>query len=354
MENRSYISLNVLNGNWKSNEDFDEFVRRHLEYLALGYLAFDEKNREISTKDTKGLLPDARLLAKIKRKITKVASQAIPVLEELIALEGKANSIYGFIADPNEIPNDLALKEVTEYLYKEPHSRIWCGLLKKGLPYTHELAVLDHLIQMNPNNAEALYRRARRSAELGAPDTENILALFKKALHIDIECSDDYWMGLGDFLLKYRLHKDAVVFYADLLRHCRPKSKNWFLSGYCLGEYKYIDDYAEAAQAYGHFLNTPDNFLSKWTKKAATILNKILIEELYPEVAETPDWGEYDPHFQDPQYWYSRAKIFSILGNKEQALTNLEAAIGYDSTYRDRAITDICFRGFEDITKLLP
>ncbi len=165
------------------------------------------------------------------------------------------------------------------------------------------LKVIDQWIEQNPDNSQAWLYKAFAEAETGHSETS--LTAFDNLIRLKPE-EASYQIGRGQML--YELKR-----------------------------------FDEALEAFGKALDIDPSRADVWGMKASTLSKLGRFDEAFVSIGKAieifPD---------DPTNIYNRACIYSLKGDKANALADLKKAIGLEASFKEYARTDADFTDLYD------
>jgi len=210
----------------------------------------------------------------------------------------------------------------------------------------YENAVESYLKSIKfENNPEELYMMSGSLEWGGFPRTA--LRAIEKAINQDPN-NLDYLCGKGLILEELKSYEEALVIYDKMIRLEPDSDLGYEVKGFLLHE---LGRYMEAIRIWDKLIELYPSEPYYWYLKVVTISKtkhnkktKIIYNEAIKACNEAI---EKSPNV--PAYWYYRASIFSLKGDKDNALKDLSMAIILRSgVYKEKARKDSNFKSIWD------
>ncbi|MBE9069262.1 tetratricopeptide repeat protein [Leptolyngbya cf. ectocarpi LEGE 11479] len=225
---------------------------------------------------------------------------------------------------------DQVLKYEPSY-YEAWANRGWA--LDKLERYEEAITSYDEALKHKPSYHEVWYNRGWILDELER--YEEAISSYDQALKHE-PCFHEAWYSQGSALVKLKRYEEALSSYEQVLEHKPDKHEAWYNRGILLG---HLDRCEDAIASYDQALkHKPDCHLT-WNNRG-NMLGQL---ERYDEaIASYNKVLEIKPDNEEAHY--NKACYYTLLGNPDAALENLQQAIIFvPEKYREMAKTDTHF-----------
>ncbi|MGE5633176.1 MAG: tetratricopeptide repeat protein [Caulobacteraceae bacterium] len=234
------------------------------------------------------------------------------------------------------------------------------NLLYRTLPVKESeeraLGVLDEIIALDPKCELAYDYKAYALNSLGrGSDGADVYDAAIKAIPND----DMLYLKKADYLLiNLKRYNDAVTFYDKALQSKNAeflRMNSDYLLRYKAEALYQMKRYSEAIKCYDKLIAE-----SGYYYEFEYGMNKGLALMELKKYNEASKWfNEFKRHLVPYEYeqyakvYYSSASAYSMLKKVPQALTDLELAIKYDKSYKDKAKTEKYFKNISSNKKFI-
>lgn len=196
--------------------------------------------------------------------------------------------------------------------------------------YSEALTCFKQAIQLKPNSPEFRVDLGRTLTQLHQYD--QAIAAYDQAINLNPKYAPA-WTHKGATLAAWERYSEAIAAYDQAVKLDPNQATIWNYLAIALAE---LQKYDEALAAYDQALKLKPNWPMVQNNRAALLIKL----QRYPEaIAACNQALALKP--EEPAIWYNKACCYSIQGNIDRAIENLQKAILGDlPTYLTLAKTD--------------
>lgn len=202
--------------------------------------------------------------------------------------------------------------------------------------FSEALKAYDKAIELEPNFVVAWINKGIVLGKFG--NHEEAIKYLDKAIELD-PYDDLAWYNKGVAFGKLGRHDEVLKFMDEVIKLKSNDAGAWMNKGVSLDR---LGRYNEALIAYDEAIGIRPDYAKAWISKG------VVLERLgrYDEVLKAYDKAieEIKPYLA--VIWYNGACVYSLKGNKENALKDLSKAIDLDAKFKEYAKKN---QGFEKL-----